>query len=127
MVLAGVGPWTFVQQLPQMIGCGPEVAFPPLALSVAVPIGSLQVFDHPLPHQHARYIAALTDATQAQVVGRAVEEYAARHADAIQAGIERARSVLAGGETAIAAHLLDVPVEDIERVAGNRGNRAGVA
>jgi hypothetical protein len=54
MVLAGVGPWTFVQQLPQMIGCGPEVAFPSLALSVAVPVSGLQVFDHPLPHQHAR-------------------------------------------------------------------------
>jgi predicted transcriptional regulator len=70
--------------------------------------------------ERIRYIAALTDATQAEVVDRAVEEYAARHAGAIQAGIERARSVLAGGETAIAAHLLDVPAEDIERVAGKR-------
>ncbi len=73
--------------------------------------------------ERIRYIAALTDATQAEVVDRAVEEYAARHADAIAAGIERARSVLAGGETAIAAHLLDVPVEDIERVAGKRRGR----
>jgi predicted transcriptional regulator len=70
--------------------------------------------------ERIRYIAALTDATQAQVVDRAVEEYAARHADVITAGIERARSVLAGGETAIAAHLLDVPIEDIERVTGQR-------
>ena len=73
--------------------------------------------------ERIRYIAALTDATQAEVVDRAVAEYAARHADAIAAGIERARSVLAGGETAIAAHLLDVPVEDIERVAGQRHGR----
>jgi predicted transcriptional regulator len=73
--------------------------------------------------ERIRYIAALTDATQAEVVDRAIEEYAARHADAIQAGIERARSVLAGGETAIAAHLLDVPAEDIERVAGKRRDR----
>jgi hypothetical protein len=65
--------------------------------------------------------------TQAEIVDRAVAEYAARHADTIQAGIERARSVLAGGETAIAAHLLDVPAEDVERVAGKRGNRAGPA
>jgi hypothetical protein len=42
------------------------------------------------------------------------------HADAIQAGIERAHSVLAGGDTAIAAHLLDVPAGDIERAAGRR-------
>ena len=34
--------------------------------------------------ERIRYIAALTDATQAQVVSQAVEEYAARHADAIQ-------------------------------------------
>jgi len=73
--------------------------------------------------ERIRYIAALTDATQAEVVDRAVEEYAARHADAIKAGIERARSVLAGGDAAIAAHLLDVPVEDIERVAGKRRGR----
>jgi hypothetical protein len=73
--------------------------------------------------ERIRYIAALTDATQAEVVDRAIREYAARHADAIATGIERARSVLAGGETAIAAHLLDVPVEDIERVAGKRHGR----
>jgi predicted transcriptional regulator len=73
--------------------------------------------------ERIRYIAALTDSTQAEVVDRAVEEYTARHADDIQAGIERARSVLAGGDTAIAAHLLDVPVEDIDRVAGKRPSR----
>jgi predicted transcriptional regulator len=73
--------------------------------------------------ERIRYLAALTDATQAEIVDRAVEEYAARHADAIQAGIERARTVLAGGETAIAAHLLDEPVEDVERVAGKRSSR----
>ena len=73
--------------------------------------------------ERIRYLAALTDATQAEIVDRAVAEYAARHTDAIQAGIERARSVLAAGETAIAAHLLDVPAEDIERVAGKRGHR----
>lgn len=68
--------------------------------------------------ERIRYLAALTDATQAEVVDRAVEEYATRHADAIKEGIERARFVLAGGDAAIAAHLLDVPVEHIERVTG---------
>jgi predicted transcriptional regulator len=70
--------------------------------------------------ERIRYLAALTDVTQAQIVDRAVEEYAARHVDVIKEGIERARAVLAGGDTAIAAHLLDVPVEDIKRVAGQR-------
>jgi predicted transcriptional regulator len=68
--------------------------------------------------ERIRYLAALTDVTQADIVDRAVEEYAARHADAIAEGIERARLVLAGGDVAIASHLLDVPAEDIQRIAG---------
>jgi hypothetical protein len=48
--LAGVGPGAFVQKLPQMIGCSPEIVFPPLALTVTALIGGLKVFDYPLPH-----------------------------------------------------------------------------
>lgn len=68
--------------------------------------------------ERIRYLAALTDATQAEIVDRAVEEYAARHLDDIKQGIERARFVLTGGDAEIAAYLLDVPIEDVERVAG---------
>ena len=68
--------------------------------------------------ERIRYLAAFTDVTQAEIVDRAVTEYAARHADLIQAGIERARLVLAAGDVAIAARLLDVPAEDIRRIAG---------
>lgn len=60
--------------------------------------------------ERIRYLAALTDATQAEIVDRAVEEYTTRHADAIRGGIDRAREVLAGGDVAIAAYLLDEPV-----------------
>jgi predicted transcriptional regulator len=70
--------------------------------------------------ERIRYLAALSDATQAEIVDRAVEEYAARHADVIKEGIERARFVLAGGDVTIAAQLLDVPVEDVQRIAGER-------
>jgi predicted transcriptional regulator len=70
--------------------------------------------------ERIRYLAALSDATQAEVVDRAVEEYTARHADDIKEGIERARFVLAGGDAAIASHLLNVPVEDVQRIAGGR-------
>ena len=73
--------------------------------------------------ERIRYLAALTDATQAEIVDRAVEEYAARHTDAIEEGLERARVVLAGGDAAIAAHLLGVPAEDVRRVAGDRSGR----
>lgn len=69
-----------------------------------------------------RYLAALTDATQADIVDRAVAEYATRHADVIEKGLDRAREVLAGGDVAIAAHLLGESPEAVERVAG-RGRR----
>jgi hypothetical protein len=53
-------------------------------------------------------------------VDRAIEEYTARHADLIEKGIDAARSVLAIGDVAIAAHLLDVPDEAVRRIAGPR-------
>jgi hypothetical protein len=66
----------------------------------------------------------LTDATQAEIVDRAITEYAARHADEIAAGMERARAVLASGDAAIAAYLLDEPVEAVERIAGKPSTSA---
>ena len=73
--------------------------------------------------ERIRYLAALIDTTQADVVDRAVREYAVRHVDLIEKGIDRARSVLASGDAAIAAHLLDVPSDAIERVAGRPRSR----
>jgi predicted transcriptional regulator len=70
--------------------------------------------------ERIRYLAALIDTTQADVVDRAIREYAVRHADLVEKGIDHARSVLGAGDAAIAAHLLDVPVETVERVAGKR-------
>ncbi len=61
--------------------------------------------------ERIRYLAALIDTTQSEVVDRAIREYAARHADLVEKGIDRARSVLAAGDAAIAAHLLDVPLD----------------
>lgn len=74
-----------------------------------------------------RYLAALTDATQADIVDRAVSEYAIRHADDIAKGIERAREVLSGGDAAIAAHLLGESPEAVERVAGRARRRPAIA
>lgn len=70
-----------------------------------------------------RYLAALTDVTQAEIVDRAVAEYATRHADVIAKGLDRAREVLAGGDAAIAAHLLGESPEAVERVAGRSRRR----
>lgn len=73
--------------------------------------------------ERIRYLAALIDTTQADVVDRAVREYAVRHADLIEKGIDRARSVLASGDAAIAAHLFGVPADAVERVAGHPRSR----
>ncbi len=77
----------------------------------------------PQTKERIRYLAALTDTTQSQLVDRAIEEYTARHADLIEKGIDAARSVLAIGDVAIAAHLLDVPDEAVRRIAGSRHQR----
>ncbi len=77
----------------------------------------------PQTKERIRYLAALTDTTQSQLVDRAIEEYTARHADLIDKGIDAARSVLAIGDVAIAAHLLDVPDEAVRRIAGPRHQR----
>jgi predicted transcriptional regulator len=77
----------------------------------------------PQTKERIRYLAALTDTTQTQLVDRAIEEYTARHADLIEKGIDAARSVLAIGDVAIAAHLLDAPDEAVRRIAGPRHQR----
>ncbi|MHB8665467.1 MAG: hypothetical protein ACYDH6_22505 [Acidimicrobiales bacterium] len=73
--------------------------------------------------ERIRYLAALTDVTQAEIVDRAVSEFAARHVDDINKGIGRAREVLAAGDAVIAALLLDEPVEAVERGSGSRRAR----
>ena len=74
-----------------------------------------------------RYLAALTDATQADIVDRAVSEYAVRHADDIAKGIERAREVLRGGDAVMAAHLLGESTETVELVSGRKRRRPASA
>ena len=76
--------------------------------------------------ERIRYLAALIDTTQADVVDKAVAEYAVRHADLIEKGIDRARSVLAAGDAAVAAHLLGKPFEAVQRVSG-RSRRTSAA
>jgi hypothetical protein len=65
-----------------------------------------------------RYLAAFCDLSQAGLVEKAVNEFAARHAEELRAGIERARTALAGGDADVAAYLLGEPAEAVRRVAG---------
>jgi predicted transcriptional regulator len=67
--------------------------------------------------ERIRYLAALINTTQAEVVDRAIREYAQRHADLIEKGIDHARSVLAAGDVAIAPHLLEGP-DAVRRMSG---------
>jgi hypothetical protein len=85
---------------------------------------------NPDTHARIRYLAALTNLTQGEVVERAVVEFAVRHPDLIEKGLNEARSVLDVGDNAsVAAYLLDMPAERVQRVSGksdaaSRGNRA---
>jgi hypothetical protein len=73
--------------------------------------------------ERIRYLSALIDTTQADVVDRAIQEFAVRHTDLVEKGIDKARSVLSGGDAAIAAHLLDVPLDAVERISGRPRKR----
>lgn len=77
--------------------------------------------------ERVRFLAALIDTSQANVVDRAVQEFATRHSAEIEQGMNRARSVLAGGDAAIAAHLLGRSVDDVNRVAGRARSTASQA
>jgi predicted transcriptional regulator len=75
----------------------------------------------PETRERLRFLAPLLGTTQSDIVDRAVQEFAVRHADVINKGIDHARSVLAAGDSAIAAHLLDVSVVDVDRISGSAG------
>lgn len=68
--------------------------------------------------ERIRYLAAVIDTTQSDIVDRAVQEFAVRHADMIEKGLAHARSVLGAADAAVAAHVLDLPVEAVQGVAG---------
>lgn len=71
--------------------------------------------------ERIRYLATVANLTQGEVVDRAIQEYAVRHADMIEKGLDHARTVLAGGDAALASYLLNVPTERIQRVSGRNG------
>jgi hypothetical protein len=74
---------------------------------------------NPDTHARIRYLAALTNLTQGEVVERAVMEFAVRHPDLIEKGLDEARSVLNVHDNAsLASYLLDMPEERVKRVAG---------
>jgi hypothetical protein len=70
-------------------------------------------------HTRIRYLATLAGLTQGEIVDRAVKEFVVRNPEMIEKGLAQARAVLATGDKSeIAAYLLDVPVERVNRVAG---------
>ena len=77
----------------------------------------------PETKERIRYLSALEDASQAEIVDKAVTEYAARHAKEIEKGIARAHEVLKSGKAAAAAYILGVSPEDAARVSNQRASR----
>ena len=73
----------------------------------------------PETRERLRLMASLLGSTQSDIVDRAVQEFAVRHAEELSAGIARARTVLAGGDDAIAGYLADTAIVDVKRVSGS--------
>ena len=61
--------------------------------------------------------AALTGVTRDEIGDRAVADDATRQADDIANGIDCARGILAGGDVAVAAHLLGESPDSVARVS----------
>lgn len=70
--------------------------------------------------EQIRVGAALLRCSQAELVGRAVSEYAARHAGELRVGIAGASAALALGGDAAIAYLAGSDVDTLERVTGRR-------
>lgn len=70
--------------------------------------------------EQIRVGAALLKCSQAELVGRAVSEYAARHAGELRAGIAGASAALALGNDAAIAYLAGSDVDTLARVTGLR-------
>lgn len=69
--------------------------------------------------ERVRYAAALTGSSQAEVVRRAVDEYVERHGPELAKGIDQARLALSRGTNPTVAHILGVPEEQIDCIAGS--------
>lgn len=72
-----------------------------------------------------RHAASLMDCTQAELVGRAVDEYVDRHRKLFGQRMDEAQRALLGGKAATLAHSLDVSEADVERVGGVTSGQAG--
>jgi predicted transcriptional regulator len=70
--------------------------------------------------EQVRLAAALLDCSQAELVGRAVAEYTARHASDLRAGVAKASAALSLGDEAAIAYLAGEDTETLKRVGGHR-------
>jgi hypothetical protein len=69
--------------------------------------------------ERIRCLAAALGSTQASLIDQAIQEFAVRHSDVVQKGIDHARTVVSSGDSsALAAYLLGDPLEEIQRIAG---------
>lgn len=70
--------------------------------------------------EQVRLAAALLDCSQAEFVGKAVGEYAVRHASELRAGVAKASAALSLGDDTAIAYLAGTDGETMQRVGGRR-------
>jgi predicted transcriptional regulator len=73
---------------------------------------------YPETKDKLRHAASLMDCTQAELVGRAVDEYVERHRKQFAQRMEEAQQALLGGKAATLAYSLGVSEADVERLGG---------
>jgi predicted transcriptional regulator len=73
---------------------------------------------YPETKDKLRHAASLMDCTQAELVGRAVDEYVERHRKLFAQRMDEAQRALLGGKAAALAHSLGVSEADVERLGG---------
>lgn len=80
---------------------------------------------YPETKDKLRHAASVMGCTQAELVGRAVDEYVARHRNQFAQRMEQARQALLDGKTATLAYSLGVSEGDVERVGGVASSQVG--
>lgn len=80
---------------------------------------------YPETKDKLRHAASLMDCTQAELVGRAVDEYVERHHKLFAQRMEEAQRALLGGKAATLAYARGVSEADVERLGGVSSSQLG--
>ncbi len=68
--------------------------------------------------ERLRYVAAIEDRAQYQVLDEALTEYIESHADRFRAGIDRMSALLQRGDRVLAAHMTGIDEDQLAALEG---------